>query len=266
MHPDLRKQSGQGFFLSMNMYRKCEKASKSFSAMVWTNEINISLQKARKYKQTWTDKRVMLLGLRHKIERLFPRAASEPAIIAARAVIGAGIWANGLRMRSNATVEGIERFDERFTQLSDRTSASIGICPYKSSDYLNWKYTDRPHLDATSFQLLDDAGRLAGFCVVVNPDETQTGLIAEITVLDNDLAGIHALLKCAINHLESMGAERVEAVATNRIYNQALHDRLFRRVMRIPLFLARPEASAHHQLLASPGNWHMGLGDSESPF
>lgn len=266
VHPDLRQQGGQGFFLSMKMYRKCEKASKSFSAMIWTNEINISLQKARKYKQMWTDKRVMILGLREKIEKRVSGTAAVPAIKAARAFISAGTWANGLRLRTKARVERIEHFDSRFETLSDRAAAHIGICPYKSGAYLNWKYAHRPHLDYAAFQLLDESGQLSGFCVVINPDDTNTGSIAELMVVDNDRAGIHALLERAVRHLENVGAERIEAVATGTIYSQALHERLFRRVMRVPLFLATPEASQHQRLLMSPSNWHMGLGDSEGPF
>ena len=266
VHPELRQQGGQGFFLSMKMYRKCEKASKSFSAMIWTNEINISLQKARKYKQMWTDKRVMILGLKQKIEKRVSGSVAVPAVKAARAFIGAGIWANSLRLRTKAQIERIEQFDSRFDFMSDRAAASIGICPYKSGEYLNWKYANRPHLDYAAFQLLDEAGQLGGFCVVINPDNTQAGSIAELMVVDNDRAGIHALLERAVRHLEGAGAERIEAVATNTIYSQALHDRLFRRVMRVPLFLSKADASQHKSLLLSPSNWHMGLGDSEGPF
>ncbi len=266
VHPELRQEGAQGFFLSMKMYRKCEKASKSFSAMIWTNEINIALQKARKYKQMWTDKRVMVLGLRQKIEKHVSGTAAVPAVKAARAFISAGIWANNLRLRTKARVERIENFDSRFDILSERAAPRIGICPHKSSEYLNWKYAHRPHLDFAAFALHDEAGQLSGFCVVINPDETHTGSIAELLVVDNDRPGIHALLERAVRHLESVGAERIEAVATNPIYSQALHERLFRRVMRVPLFLAKPEASQHQNLLLSPSNWHMGLGDSEGPF
>ncbi len=266
VHPELRQEGGQGFFLSMKMYRKCEKASKSFSAMIWTNQINISLQKARKYQQMWTDKRVMILGLKHKIEDKVKGTVAKPAVRAARAFISAGTWANGLRHRSNARVEQIARFDGRFDELAERSAPYVGICPYKSGAYLNCQYVDRPHLDCSMFQLLDASGKLSGFCVVIAPDETQTGSIAELSVVDNDRTGIHALLDRATRFLENAGAERVEAVASHPVYSQALHDRLFRRVMRVPLFLANPKASAHEQLLQSPSNWHMGLGDSEGPF
>lgn len=266
VHPELRKQGGQGFFLSMKMYRSCEKATRSFAAMIWTNEINIALQKARKYRQAWTDKRVLVLGLQEKIAKRVPKPAAKPAVRAARAFLKTGSWAVGLRHKSPGHVEKIEGFDHRFDELADRAAAKIGISPYKSSEYLNWKYADRPHLDCTTFQLLDESHRLAGFCVLVNPDDTHTGYIAELTALDNDRAGIHALLERSIRHFEHVGADRVEAVATHPAYSRALHERLFRRIMRVPLFLYGQQDSPHHKLLTSPSNWHMGLGDSEGPF
>src|SRR5690606_38200395 len=87
VHPELRKEAAAGFFVSMKMYRQCEKASPSFCAMIWTNQINISLQKARKYKQMWTDRRVLLLGLSNKLRRVLPTPAARPATAAARMLL-----------------------------------------------------------------------------------------------------------------------------------------------------------------------------------
>jgi len=266
VHPELRSQGAQGFFLSMKMYRKAEAASKSFSAMIWTNQINIALQKARKYTQLWTDQRVMILGLKTKIESHISGPVQRPALRAARTLIRAAVRANSLRLPAQGTVEQIERFDARFDDFLDRASAHIGICPQKTSDYLNWKYADRPQIDSVSYQLLDESGRLAGYCIIVEPDKTGTGSIAELTVVDNDKAGMHALLEQAISHLGESGADRVEAVATGPLYGSALHERLFRRVKRVPLFLAHVDRSPNRALLLSPSNWHMGLGDSEGPF
>ncbi len=266
VHPDLRKEQAQGFFLTMKLYRQAEKASQGFCAMVWTNEINIALQKARKYKQMWTDRRVMVLGVRQKIEDRFPKLLRAPTSSALRGIIGATNWANGLRLDIGARVEMFDHFDERFDELAQRTAHTIGIAPYKDHNYLNWKYVNRPGLDASRFQVFDESGRLAGYCVVVHPDSTQTASIAEIVVMDNDRAAIHALLHHSILHLSELGADRIEAVASDGPYASALHERIFRRDARIPLFLAKAERSPNASYLQRASNWHLGLGDSEGPF
>ena len=250
----------------MKLYRQAEKASRGFCAMVWTNEINIALQKTRKYKQMWTDQRVMVLGASKKVQNNIPGLLGKPVSSALRGVLRATNWANGLRLKADARVEEIERFDERFDDLAQRTAKSIGICPHKDQKYLNWKYVDRPELGTTRFQVLDQSDRLAGYCVVVHPDSTKTAAIAEIVVVDNDRAVIHALLARAISRLHELGADRVEAVASDGPYARALHERIFRRDMRIPLFLAKAERSPNAGYLARASNWHLGLGDSEGPF
>jgi hypothetical protein len=266
VHPDLRKEQAQGFFLTMKLYRQAEKASQGFCAMVWTNEINIALQKARKYKQMWTDRRVMVLGVSQKVNRSVPGLLRTPTSTALRGLITTTNWANGLRLNVKAKAEQFDRFDERFDDLAERTAASIGIAPYKSHEYLNWKYVNRPGLGASRFQVFDESGRLAGYCVVVHPDSTLTASIAELVVVDNDPAGIHALLHRAISHLRELGSDRIEAVASDGPYARALHERIFRRDARIPLFIAKAERSPNAAYLQRASNWHLGLGDSEGPF
>lgn len=266
VHPELRKVRAQGFFLTMKLYRQAERAGQGFCAMVWTNDINIALQKARKYRQMWTDRRVMVLGLSHKIDSGLPSPVKGPTTAAVRGLITAANWANGLRLHSKAHVETIDRFDERFDELAERNAAVMSVAPHKDHGYLNWKYVDRPGLRASRFQLLDESGRLAGFCVVVHPDSTLTASIAELVVVDNDRAAIHALLDKTISHLRSRGADRIEAVASDAPYALALSERIFRRDARIPLFLAHAERSPNAGYLKHASHWHLSLGDSEGPF
>lgn len=266
VHPELRKEGAAGFFLSMNLYRQCEAASKSFSAMIWTNQINISLQKARKYKQMWADHRVLSLGMTGRLRRSLPAAALPPAAALARLALGTGSWANGLRFRRRASIQRIERFDTRFDSLVERIAPTVGISPRKDHKYLNWKYIDRPHLDAAAFQLLAASGELIGFSVLVHPDSNATASVAELLVVDRDRSDAHSLLHHAIGYLAKHGAERIEAAASDPVYSQVLHQRLFRRDLRIPLFLTGSERSPNAKRLQSPSNWHLSLGDSEGPF
>lgn len=266
VHPDLRKEQAQGFFLTMKLYRQAEKASQGFCAMVWTNEINIALQKARKYKQMWTDRRVMVLGMSGKIDHQLPGLLGKPASAVVRGLLTTTNWANSQRLKTKARVEQFHRFDERFDELAQRSAATMGIAPHKSQEYLNWKYVDRPGLGASHFQVFDESDRLAGYCVVVHPDASRTASIAELVVVDNDRAGIHALLARSISHLRELGTDRIEAVASDGPYARALAERIFRRDMRIPLFLAKTERSPNAAHLKQASNWHLGLGDSEGPF
>src|SRR5690606_18128150 len=78
VHPELHK-GGRGFFLATKMYRAAEKASPSFSVLVWTNEINLRIQKARQYEALWVPHHVKLLRADGQIDRLVDRLAHRIA-------------------------------------------------------------------------------------------------------------------------------------------------------------------------------------------
>lgn len=267
--PEVRAVKAQGFFLTMNLYRKAEKASQSFSTMIWTNEINIALQKARKYHQMWADQYVLILGLSEKIEAKVPAALTDVAKMAARTAFRARNRGNSLRFgipsRSHR-IERIDCFDARFDEFDQRCGATLGIAPKKDSAYLNWKYSDRPQLDRSMYQLLDSHGGLAGYCVLVNPDAKLNGSIAELVTLDNDPALIQLLLDRSVKHMREVGADRLYACATSLAYSDALIQRLFRIDEKLPVFLANPDRSPQADIIKQLCNWHVSSGDSVGPF
>ena len=112
VHPEVRARRGQGFFLAMNMYRAAEKASAGFCVCIWTNEINIAMQKARKYQQMWTVRYRKVISLDSRIDRLAPTQIANIAKPIVRNILAACDNAREIdrRQKSNITerVEFIE--------------------------------------------------------------------------------------------------------------------------------------------------------------
>ena len=269
VHPDVRTQAGQGFFVAMQLYREAERASPGFCAMIWTNQINIHIQQARKYYQMWTERYEKLLNIDAKLDRVLPQRGGALAKACVKA--GVSFVDRILLMFSSApaVIERCDHFDERFDDFSDCVAGNLGVAPVKDSAYLNWKYIDRPGgLDSVAFVALDgQGGEILGYLVVINQREWASSIIAEHVVLANDRAVMCALLDAAIQHSRNAGCARLSAVATNPSYARVYRSRLFfSRSPRHPLFLAQRERSPHLATISAVTNWHMSMGDSEGLF
>jgi GNAT superfamily N-acetyltransferase len=265
VHPELVK-AGQGFFLAMRMYRLAEAASKSFCALIWTNDINIRLQKARKYHPMWAHRHVKLLRADGHIDRHVPAgaaaAAGKPLAAAALALVDS-VLAVALDVRQR--IVPVERFDERFDRFAARMLGRLSISPYKDQRYLNWKYIDRPGLDAVHYAAVDGTGEITGFVVISVPQSAhRESYLLELVADPEDEKTIVALVNRAIEHCREAGAYTLQCMGTDPRFVAVLKKFLFApRPPLEPLFLARPERYRDPDELMHLDNWHFSFGDSE---
>jgi hypothetical protein len=70
-----------------------------------------------------------------------------------------------LPTRTRLAVEEIRRFDSRFDAVTERTMAWPGLWPPHGSEFLNWRYLDRPQGQYAAFALVDRA-EIAGYYVL----------------------------------------------------------------------------------------------------
>lgn len=263
VHPEVRAR-GRGFFTSMDLYRAAEKACPSFAVLVWTNEINIRLQKVRKYEQRWVYGYSKPLCLDAKIDRSVPIA---PLASAGKAAVRAAIHAADIALaainRSDRAIERVEAFDDRFDRLADRLAPTLGICPVKSRRYLEWKYAGWPHQHWECFAVASGAD-LLGFAVVVDSDTAPVCTIAELVAEPEDTATLRALVQASIHHCRGTGRRSLAAMATDPRFTPVLERHLFlHRPPKQPLFLAMTERARNPDLLRRPTAWHLSYGDSE---
>ncbi|MCG8421949.1 MAG: GNAT family N-acetyltransferase [Proteobacteria bacterium] len=282
VHPEL-VGVGQGFFLSMQLYREAERASQSFCALVWTNEINLALQKARKYHPMWADRRVKLLRADTQIDKLgsqmgsvfdLPLVKSAGKTVASAALrtadgilqgVGFGWRSAGVTRAKAAKLVQIDRFDRRFDGFAERLAGRLAIHPVKSSAYLNWKYTDRPQLESVHYAAMDDRGQICGLVVVCVPDsEFRESFILELCADPEDRATVALLIKRAVDHCRRAGAYTIQCMATDPRMIAVLERFLFvPRPPKEPFFLANPDRYSRPAVLRAVDNWHLSAGDSE---
>ena len=279
IHPEL-VQSGKGFFLSMKLYREAEKASPSFAAMIWTNDINIRLQRSRKYHEMWFDSYVKLLRVDGHIDRqarerldarldiptlkMAGKAAAATALRFADGILGTALTR---QLGPGGQVVQVDGPDERFDRFAEAMSNRMGIAPVKTCAYLVWKYFDRPQIDVACFTALDDRGEIRGFTVVQIPDQVEEqALIIELCADPEDSITVSRLIYRAVEHCRTAGFHSVGCVATDPRVQRHLQRFLFiPRPPKRPLFLGRHDTFDRPAILTATANWHVSYGDSEGP-
>ncbi|HWN68129.1 MAG TPA: GNAT family N-acetyltransferase, partial [Haliangium sp.] len=272
VHPELQR-GGRGFFLAMQMYRAAEQASPSFSVLVWTNEINLGLQRARKYDELWVERYVKLLSADGHIDRVTARGGRFGLGVVARAgkPVAAGMLGIADRVLGTALgrrrMQRVDHFDQRFDGLAERLLPRLGIAPIKTRDYLAWKYYDRPHIQSAAYVAMDRAGELLGFTIVTAPGATfHDSYVLELVADPEDTRTIVALAVQAAEHCRSMGAYSLECVAADPRFARVLRQLLFvPREPPYPLFRAGSTRYEHPEVLGRRESWHFSIGDSEGP-
>ena len=274
VHPELQK-GGRGFFLAMQMYRAAEQASPSFSVLVWTNEINLGLQRARKYDELWVERYVKLLRADGHIDRMIGSIAggrSGLGVVArASKPVAAGFLGVTDRVLDTALgrrrMHRVDHFDRRFDALAERLLPRLGIAPIKTRDYLAWKYYDRPHIQSAAYVAMDRAGELLGFTIVTAPgSKFRDSYVLELVADPADTRTIVALAVQAAEHCRSAGAYSLECVAADPRFARVLRQLLFvPREPPYPLFRAGSNRYERPEVLGRLENWHFSIGDSEGP-
>ena len=271
VHPELQK-GGRGFFLAMQMYRAAEKASPSFSVLVWTNEVNLGLQRARKYDELWVERYVKLLRADGHIDRLTGKTGKAGGLVArATKPVAAGLLSVADRAMDTALgrrrLQRVDHFDERFDALAERLLPRLGIAPIKTRAYLAWKYYDRPHIQSAAYVALDRAGELLGFTIVTAPGARfRDSYVLELVADPGDTRTIVALALQAAEHGRSTGAYSLECVASDPRFARVLRQLLFvPRQPPYPLFRHGSDRYEHPDVLGRVENWHFSIGDSEGP-
>lgn len=265
-HPDLQA-SGAGFFVTMKLYKTVEDTCRSFCGLLWTNDINIKLQQARKYDQLWVRRWVRPLDadrlIRDKL-RVLPAPAKALACAGGRLAIGLGDLA--LRsVRSGARTEVVFHADERFDAFAEEVGPRLGTAPVKDRAYVDWRYLSWPHLRARVIVVPDGTRKIRGFAVLREPEaDDEPGRILDLMAAPEDDAAFHGLIAEALRHYRARRVPIVETMATSPPLIGALSRFFFvQRLPDKPLFFLNGNKYEHPEHLRRLETWHHSFGDSE---
>ncbi len=265
-HPELQS-NGSGFFTTMKLYKQVEETCASFCGLLWTNEINVKLQQARKYDQLWVQRRVRPLHAGREIDARLKRVP-----LPVRSLLQ-GVSRTGVRLADRALhtlrqVERTERIlrpDERFDRLAEEAGPRLGTAPVKDRAYVRWKYFTWPYLRTAVYAVPDGTEKIRGFIVLREPEtESESGRILDIVADPDDRRALATLVARAIDHYQDLGLSRVECIATFPPITRALDEFFFvERPPKLPLFFLNGHKYPNADHLRSVQTWSHAFGDSE---
>lgn len=265
VHPSFRKM-GMGLFLAMKLYETIEDNSPSFCCLVWTSPLNLAMQRHRKYHELWAGRYVKLIKPDEKLTKFIKskRLASIVKPVLRVALHVANYLAFALSF-SNIEVVRIERFDKRFDDFSERLRSRTGVCSFKRSNYLNWKFIDRPYSKLEVFAAQQN-GEILGF-IVVGPNtkkEYPEGAIVDIMADPDDSSIIRALVKAAVSYFYEKNVYSIECCLTDKRFIKVFKRFLFvQAVNNEPMTLANLDKFKDSSFLINIDNWHLTYGDSD---
>ncbi|GJM30501.1 MAG: hypothetical protein DHS20C17_31360 [Cyclobacteriaceae bacterium] len=263
--PEIREK-GLGFFLTRALAKEIENKSDDFFVLIWMTKLNLLIQRRMGY--TELDKKIatykkVLKSKKYLETFLKPRLLAS---IAAPLVDGV-LWLME-KLGSPGSSRGpkltpIDRFDERFDDLFQRVSKSMGISSIKSSNVLNWRYIDRPYPRDKVYALEQD-NQIKGFVVLCeNPRDPCQGEIMELVADPDDHLTIKSLLHQSVNLFKDKGYHSIGCFMSNEHFSRYLRKFGFLKRTNEKVMLIGNCNPADLDILTDLQNWHIMRAESD---
>lgn len=164
-----------------------------------------------------------------------------------------------------AQVEPIRRFDSRFTDLWRRVAPAFDLAVRRDAEYLNWKYTEPPHLRYSIAALKRDE-TIGGYAVYrhVHEPRGRVTLLVDFLADPADRIGFETLLRWVDREARAADSDKVRALC--------LHAGFRRLMKRSGYFNVPSEVDLTARVNGVPvpddfyqrtDDWHVTLGDSD---
>ena len=265
VHPEVRQQ-GLGYGLSVSLYREIETHSDGVFCMLGMTPVNLRIQKRLGYRELGFGRFTKFLDSR-ALSSYLPAPVRLPLFRSLFSAIVRSVDAITYRLSSGpGHIIEIHKFDKRFDEFMSRVAPKLGVCPLKTSDYLNWKYVDGPFARRVLFALETD-NDIGGFVVltVTRGTDGATGVILDVMADPDDTRAISALCTAAVRFFRGEGVGSVSCQLTDPRYIRVFRRHFFlqarsRPVMTVANIARLPD---QEQVLTNVENWHIVLGDSD---
>jgi hypothetical protein len=164
----------------------------------------------------------------------------------------------------DVAIARITRFDHTADEFWDSVSPHFQAIVQRSSEFLNWKYVQQPHVD---YQLFSAArgGKMCGYIVLrrTSPPEGDSGIIADLLASPQDDATVTALLAFGLRELTRQRARWIWAASSSDAYKKAFLRLGFKKQDDVtPLFRSNVGAAAAESAVI-PGSWFLGRSDHD---
>jgi len=266
VHPEYRKK-GMGFFLSMAFYRIIEENSDSLCFCPWHKAINLEFHRKRGYPELSADKYKKILNPTYELKKILKIdfAARLLAVFVRGILVTADFFIKLYYHKYQQKVTKVSRFDFAFDNLSQRLSTTINISPLKSSEYLNWKYIDRPYSKMEALAISEE-GEIVGFVVLGMGGTTECpeGTIIDISADPGNKVTVYFLCRAAIDYFKQRKVQSIKCCLTDPRFAKIFTRLLFFKISgAYPFTIINIKKAKDQKYIIDTKNWHLTFGDSD---
>jgi GNAT superfamily N-acetyltransferase len=162
-------------------------------------------------------------------------------------------------------VRTITGFDDSFTRLWDRVAPEFAFAVRRDAAYLNWKYTQAPHV-RYNIAALERDGDVAGYIVYRHLQEARgrVTIVVDWLTAPGDHSGFLTLLRWVDREAQAADSDKIRTFAMHRRYQKLLRQSGYFSVKSTMEFVAKINArDLPSSFYETPDTWHVTLGDSD---
>ncbi|OGO23644.1 MAG: hypothetical protein A2144_01425 [Chloroflexi bacterium RBG_16_50_9] len=265
VHPEYRKK-GMGLTFVNSLKGAWEDATDTFALALWMNQFTHEMLKRRGYYETQAHYFVKPMNLTPVLVKVTRnKLVGRVMASAVHGLMGLYDFFIAGRRHPDIKVSPIERFDRRFDEFAGIISKKFTLIVLRHTQYLNWKYTDKPSAGYTVFSA-ERNGVLTGYIVLLprKIEDIRAGVIVDILAAPDDTQTIASLCQAAINYFKKEDVNFIVCVLTDRRFIRVFKKFLFfKRRKSAPVFIANIHKHSKQELIKDIDNWFLTFGDSD---
>jgi GNAT superfamily N-acetyltransferase len=265
IHPEFR---GKGLAGKMVQYQALN--SKSFVGALWFSPAN-----HRAYqKASWQDiEGLYPMAKVFNVDLFITKMVNNPIPLFFLKVVGNGMLKLlNLRLSpakdSKLEITRIESFNGDFDQLFTDVSKYLGLIALRGSEYLNWKYVNRPYTKY-SIYAAKEKNKILGYIVfrTARNESRKSGIILDILTNPSRLDVFKNLISQALYDLKNENVDYVSCLMTYPLFRNALRRMGFMKYWKNePFMVANWQPFFAQDYVTKIRNWYITFGDSDGDF
>jgi hypothetical protein len=170
---------------------------------------------------------------------------------------------------SSTATRSIDMFDTSFDDLWQRCSNDYTVISKRDSEYLNWRYLERPDLEYFPFAFYEQ-NQVQGYVVLklYREEDLLRGHILDIFARKNDVLAISSLIERSLAFFYEREVDEVTVwFWGNHLVSEILQSNGFEaKKTDRPLIIRMNDDSLHSDNLLDKSNWYFTMGDSTEIF
>lgn len=265
VHPEYRKEGLGGLPLVNSLLDVWENETDTFAVAIWMAEFTQKCLARRGYHRL--DASYLIRPI--DFNSVLMRVVKNRIMARIMAFLGHSFLSLGKvisnRRYPGISISQISRFDRSFDDFADRVSKKFPLIVLRNSQYLNWKFIDKPFANFTILTAAKD-GKLTGYVILLcrKKEMTKEGMIVDILADPEDIPTIDSLCQAAVEYFKKEKAEIIRCFLTNKNYVKVFRKNFFfKRRRTIPIMIGNLHKHHACELIKDINNWFFTFGDSD---